>query len=243
MPSDAFDVLILVARPAAGKSELIDYLKNKVSPAERLRRFHLRELDELDDFPMLWTWFEEDRLLADMGLPRLHTDADGYFSRLEYWHLLMRRISLEYDKRRRDPAYHGRRSTLVEFSRGTEHGGYRAAFDHLSDALLGRAAVLYLQVSYAESLRKNRKRFNPDKPDSILEHGLPDEKLERLYKKIDWDEFSAADPGFLSVRGRKLPYAVMPNEDDLTSERGEALGRRLEESLVRLWSLRGAAGR
>jgi hypothetical protein len=240
MTHEAFEVLILIARPAAGKSEVIDYLKNRVEPAERLRRFRLRELDEIDDFPMLWTWFEEDKLLADMGLPRLHTDADGFFARVEYWNLLMRRISLEYDKRRREPAYHSRRSTLVEFSRGTEHGGYRAAFDNLSEALLGRAAVLYLQVSYEESLRKNRKRFNPDKPDSILEHGLPDEKLERLYKQVDWDEFSAADPGFLTVRGHKLPYAVMPNEDDVTSGRGEALGRRLEESLARLWQLRRA---
>jgi len=42
--------------------------------------------------------------------------------------------------------------------------------------MLKSAAILYVNVSFSESLRKNRKRFNPNKPDSILEHGLPDEK-------------------------------------------------------------------
>ena len=34
-----FDILLLIARPAAGKSEIIDYLK-KMPPEERMRRFH-----------------------------------------------------------------------------------------------------------------------------------------------------------------------------------------------------------
>jgi hypothetical protein len=235
--NDAFDVLILVARPAAGKSEVIDYLK-RLSPEERLRGFHLRNFDEIDDFPMLWTWFEEDGILADMGKPRLHTDAEGYFKQPYLWNLLIERICLEYKKKLRDPAYHERKSTLIEFSRGREHGGYAGAFAHLSPSVKSRAAVLYLRVSYEESLRKNRKRFNPERPDSILEHGLPDEKLERLYREVDWEEFSSADPAFLLVDGSKIPYAVMENEDDVTSAGGAALGERLEEALERLWKNR-----
>ena len=72
---DHFDILLLLARPAAGKSEVIHYLKS-LPPEERLKRFHLGELVELDDFPMLWTWFEEDDLLERMGHPRLHTDRE-----------------------------------------------------------------------------------------------------------------------------------------------------------------------
>jgi hypothetical protein len=231
----AFEVLILTARPAAGKSEVIDYLKS--SPAEdRLRRFRVRELLEIDDFPMLWTWFEEDAILAELGKPRLHTDEDGYFRRQYLWNVLIRRIGLEYRKRLRDdPALHERHTVLVEFSRGSEHGGYREAFSHLDRDLLSRAAVLYIDVPWEESLRKNRRRFNPDKPDSILEHGLPDEKLERLYRETDWEEFSGADPEFLLVNGLRVPYAVMDNRDDVTTGRGPALGARLEETLTLLW--------
>ncbi len=232
---EKFDVLILIARPAAGKSEVIDYLK-RTPLEERLRRFHIGKIEEIDDFPMLWTWFEEDALLERMGYPRLHTDKDGYFLHNHFWNLLIERIGLEYQKKRRDvPALDVEYTTLVEFSRGKEHGGYQSAFQHLLPEMVERAAVLYLDVSWEESLRKNRKRFNPDKPDSILEHALPDDKLERLYREVDWDEVSGGDPAYLTVRGYQVPYGVFDNSDDVTTERGEALGERLEMVTQVLW--------
>ena len=154
--------------------------------------------------------------------------------------MLIERLSLEYSKGLRDRLdYHDHVTTIIEFSRGAEHSGYREAFPHLSDDILRRAAIVYVNVSFAESLRKNRCRFNPDRPDSILEHALPDHKLERLYREDDWEEFSAADE-FVTVKGIRVPYVVFENEDDVTTARGEALGKRLEEVLGRLWMLKGA---
>lgn len=40
MAARHFDVLVLIARPAAGKSEIIDYLA-QTPPEERWRRFHV----------------------------------------------------------------------------------------------------------------------------------------------------------------------------------------------------------
>jgi len=236
MPApDKFEILLLIARPAAGKSEIIDFFK-KTSLPERLQRFHVGKLEEIDDFPMLWTWFEEDALLERMGYPRLHTDSDGYFLGNHLWDLLIERICLEYQKRWRDvPGLAQEYTTLIEFSRGSEHGGYRSAFCHLSPQVLERMAVLYVDVSWEESLRKNKQRFNPEKPDSILEHGLPDTKLERLYRESDWHEVSAADPEYLEIQGRRVPYAVFDNADDVTTARGTALGERLMEVTGWLW--------
>lgn len=232
-----FDILLLIARPAAGKSEVIDYLK-KIPLEERAQRFHIGHLDEIDDFPMLWAWFEEDALLEKMGHPRLHTDSQGNFLYHYLWDVLIERIGLEYQKRLRDISHYGESfTTLIEFSRGTEHGGYRSAFSHLAPQLLSSMAVLYLDVSWEESLRKNRKRFNPEKPDSILEHALPDSKLERLYKEIDWNEVSSGDPQYLSIQGVRVPYVVFNNADDVTTQRGAALGDRLEQALSSLWTL------
>lgn len=230
-----FEILVLIARPAAGKSEVIDYLKN-TQLQQRITRFHVGKLVEIDDFPMLWTWFEEDALLERMGYPRLHTDADGYFIGEYLWHLLIERICLEYQKRQRDfPGLAQEYTTLIEFSRGSEHGGYRAAFSHLSREVVERMGVLYLDVSWEESLRKNRRRFNPDRPDSILEHGLPDTKLERLYRETDWQEVSAGNPDYLEIRGIKVPFAVFDNKDDVTTGRGDALGERLQQVTAELW--------
>lgn len=234
---DTFDVLLLIARPGAGKSEVIDYLKNV--PAElRLRRFHIGPFDEIDDFPMLWAWYEEDDLLAQMGHPRLHTDRDGYFLYQYLWDVLIERIGLEYRKRQRGKSEAERPgTTIVEFSRGREHGGYRSAFAHLPQEMLGKMAVLYIDVSWEESLRKNRKRFNPEKPDSILEHSLPDARLEHLYKELDWPEVTDGDPQHLAIQGLRVPYVVFDNSDDVTTARGEALGDRLAASLQKLWLL------
>jgi hypothetical protein len=238
---DIFQVLLLNARPAAGKSEIIDYLHG-VPVDERIRRFHIGKLSEIDDFPMLWTWFEEDSVLEEMGFERLHTDKEGYFKHHGLWNLLIRRICLEYDKLIRDTQdLHGETTVIIEFSRGREHGGYAEAYNHLSDAVLDRASVLYVDVSYEESLKKNKARFNPDKPDSILEHGLSDDKLERLYRDTDWDELTEADAGYITVGSKKLPYVVLDNSDDITTAGGEPLGQRLETVLSQLWGLYSCA--
>lgn len=237
MTANTFDILLLIARPAAGKSEIIDHLKRTPLP-ERIQRYHIGEFEEIDDFPMLWTWFEEDAILTRLGHQRLHTDSEDNFIGVHLWDLLIERINLDYNKKMRDnPNYHQGHTAIIEFARGTQHGGFTRAFQHISKEIASHLAILYIQVSWEESLRKNRARFNPDRPDSILEHGLSDDKLELLYRHVDWDTVSAQDPAIIEIQGVQVPYVVFPNEDDVTTTRGEALGNRLEETLGRLWSL------
>jgi len=239
MKLDHFPTLILIGRPASGKSEIIDHLQ-KTSLEKRLRKYHISELIFFDDFPMLWTWFEEDWILdREFGKPRLHTDENGYFKYPYLWNLLIRRIGLEYEKSKRDiPDFGTDYTALIEFSRGSEHGGYREAFQHLPIDLLKNASIIYIHVSYEESLRKNRRRFNPDKPDSILEHSLPDEKLERLYKEDDWFQLVSSNPQYLELKGIQVPYAIFENEDDVTTNKPELLESRLSDILDRLWQSR-----
>ena len=234
MSEKRHEVIILIGRPAAGKSEVLDYLKN-VSEKERLQRFHIGKFDEIDDFPMLWTWFEEDAILEKiMKKPRINTDNDGYFLYEYQWHLLIERLSLDYSKKLRDyPNYHENNTCLVEFSRGSEHGGYKEAFQHLSEDILKRAGIVFINVSYEESKRKNRRRFNPDRPDSILEHGLPDEKLDKMYKEIDWEGISSEHPEYVTIKGHKVPYMIFQNEPEITDKPDE-LGKHLEEVLQNL---------
>ncbi len=238
MTKNFFDIIILIGRPASGKSEIIDYLK-RANDEKRRVLFHVGKLDFLDDFPMLWTWFEEDYILEKvLGQPRLYTDSEGYFKYKYLWNLLIERFNVEYPKRLRKENYHAEHTLIIEFSRGSAHGGYADALPHLSEEILKRAAILYVNVPFEESLRKNRRRFNPDRPDSILEHGLPDEKLERLYKEDDFATFSSADPEFLTINGVDVPYAVFENEDDVTTDTPSLLAERLEEVLNKLWALK-----
>lgn len=229
-----FHKIILLGRPASGKSEIIDYLK-KTPPKERTKRFHIGKIEELDDFPMLWTWFEEDAILEKkLGKPRMHSTPDGYFLFEYQWHLLIERICFDYDKKLRDnPDLHNDTTCLLEFSRGSEHGGYKEAFKHLSENVLKDSAIVYVNVPYEESLRKNRMRFNPAKPDSILEHGLPDAKLERLYKFVDWEDVTKDTTTHININGVKVPYVVFENMPSKT-DNPKLLGPALDEVFSRL---------
>jgi len=233
--NEAFPCLIVNARPAAGKSEILAFLADMDDDA-RIHRFHVGRLKTFDDFPMLWTWFEEDELLERVfHRPRLHSTPDAYFVHNDLWHLLIRRLGKDYERWRRDapPGWTG----VIEFSRGAESGGYRTAYAHLPASVLEGAAVLYIRVSHEESLRKNRARENPNRPESILEHSLPDEKMTRLYRGDDWEAFTASDDEFLAVGDVRVPYVVFDNADDLTTRGGSELGDRLKDCLDRLWDL------
>jgi hypothetical protein len=233
MKKETFDIIILNGRPAAGKSEVIDYLK-KVPLPERIRRFHIGEFAEIDDFPILWERFEDDDMMEEMGQPRLLTDKEftyegktmpGYvFKGKWFWNFLIKKLNLAYSKMLRDdPDFHQHKTLFIEFARGKDHGGFREAYSYLSPQVLDHAAAMYIRVDWPESLRKNRRRFNPDRPDSILQHAMEDKKIEMLYKESDWEEF-ASDPKFLPAGERKIPYAVFENMPDL------------EEVLQKLWS-------
>ena len=125
---ETFDILLLIARPAAGKSEIIAHIKS--TPLDkRIQQYHIGNFEELDDFPMLWTWFEEDTILAELGHPRLHTDDDFNFLYPYQWDLLIEKINLAYKKKLRDnPEYHSSYTTIIEFARGVSHGGFSRAF-------------------------------------------------------------------------------------------------------------------
>ncbi len=241
-----FDIIILNGRPAAGKSEVIDYLKT-IPVKERIERFHVGEFVEIDDFPFLWEDFEDDDIRETMGLPRLISNTEfeyqgkklnGYvFKDKAYWNFLIKKINHHYVRLLRDdPDFHKNNKTaILEFSRGTEHGGFATAYQYLSGEILQNAATLYINVDFEESMRKNRRRYNPDKPDSILEHALEDLKLEMLYKGSDWADFSS-DPQYLTVGDYKVPYGVFENMPEKT-DKPDVLGAHLEDVLTALWKV------
>ena len=240
---ERFETIILIGRPAAGKSETIDYLKHTGEP-ERVRRFHVGPFVEVDDFPFVWETFEIDDLLERLGQPRVFTTRDYFFTGEHLWNLFIERINLEHRKLlARDPAFTATRTAIVEFSRGGDRG-FAEAFAHLSDEILRRAGIVYINVSYEESARKNRRRFDPAQADSILYHSLPDEKMERYYRTNDWERLSGGrKAGRIRVRSFDVPFAVFDNEPEQTDDPAK-LGPALERVFAALWAeMHAGAGR
>ncbi len=228
-----FPILILTGRPASGKSEVIDFLK-KCDPIVRLERFHIANFEELDDFIYVWETFELDDLMTQMGKDRVWSDEKYWFKEPYIWDLYIKRLALDYQKKIvKDPGYHDRFTTLVEFARGGDDA-IRHALSFLSDGMLEKAALLYIRVSYEESVRKNRRRARPGQEDSILYHSLPDSKMEAYYKTNDWDQIEARDPDFIGIRNFRIPYAVFENMPEKTLDPA-LIGDELERASAKLW--------
>lgn len=226
-----FPILIITGRPAAGKSELIDYLK-KTPADERLRRFGIGDFEELDDFVYVWETFEVDDILSRHGKKRLWTDEKYYFTDNFVWNLYIERINLEYRKKiARDPDYHRSKTVLIEFARGGDDGIHEA-LRHLHDSILKIARLIYIRVPYEESVRKNHRRARKGMEDSILYHSLPDEKMEFYYKTNDWEKLEAQDPRCITVRGFNVPYTVFENMPEKTLD-PRLIGEELERAVAK----------
>jgi len=233
--SNNFPILIITGRPAAGKSEVIDFLK-KTPANERSERFHIGEFEELDDFLYVWESFETDDILTKHGKERVWTDEKYWFKDHFIWNLYIERISLEYRKKvARDPNYHESGKTVViEFARGGEDGIHEA-LTYLHEDILKRVKLIYIRVPYEESVRKNHRRARPGQEDSILFHSLPDAKMEFYYKTNDWDKLEASDPNTIDVNGIKIPYAVFENMPEKTND-PVLLAGELERVTKKLWT-------
>jgi len=230
-----FPILIITGRPAAGKSEVIDFLK-KCDPIVRLEKFHIANFEELDDFLYVWETFELDDLMTRFGKPRIWSDEKYWFKEQYIWDLYMDRMALDYKKKvLKDPSYHEKMTTLVEFARGGEDGIHHA-MTFLSDEMLSKASLVYIKVPYEESVRKNRKLARPGQEDSILYHSLPDEKMDFYYKTNDWDKLEAKDPNFIEVKGYKISYAVFDNMPEKTHD-PKLIGEELARATAKLWKI------
>ena len=232
-------VVIITGRPAAGKSEVIDFLKN-VPADERVRRFHIGEFEELDDFVYVWETFEIDDILSKYGRKRLWTDEKYFFTEHFVWNLFIERINQAYRRRlAEDSSYHDTMTTLIEFARGGKNG-IEEALGYLHEDILNKAALLYIRVSYEESVRKNHRRARKGQESSILYHSLPDEKMEMYYKINDWEKLERMNPHIITIKGHKIPYAVFENEPEKTLDPVQ-IGQELERVTTSLWKKLGRA--
>ncbi|MDO8526072.1 MAG: hypothetical protein Q7T03_00120 [Deltaproteobacteria bacterium] len=231
-----FKNIILLGRPASGKSEFIDFLK-KTPVQERQEKFHVGNISELDDFLWLWEKFVEDDIWEAAGFPRRCSKKVGHGYVVSDGSILdfcFAKFNAEYPKQPKDG------TLFVEFARGAADGGYQHALSSLSDAILKDAAILFIYASYEESCRRNDARFQEKLKHSVLAHKVPEEDMIRFGKEIDWltitQEKSA---GHLKIRNHNIPFVTMNNEPELKPGNPD-LEVRYKTALDQLMKLKGA---
>jgi len=241
---ETFDVLLLLGRPASGKSEFIDFLNGRAS-AERAASFHIAPFEVVDDFPILWRRFEDDDIWEGLGRPRLHSKrCNGNYAVTDdgLWDFLIEKINRRVEPMLSAAGRWVRRTLIVEFSRGGPTG-YADALARLAPSILERAAILYVEVSFEESWRRNLARYDEARQDGILTHSVPREEMERTYGVDDWHTLVSGTEGEIEVGGVPIPYATLHNEPESTDP--IVLGRRYRaalEPLFHRWRDRSVRG-
>ena len=242
--TDIFRHLLVLGRPACGKSEFIDFLKH--SPVDiRRSRLHIGPFDEVDDFPWIWEKFMDDAIWEKAGYPRLYTEeympgnpglAPKGAALFDYCMAKFNDVIARQYLGRDD--FYRASTLLIEFSRGGTNG-FKKALGMLDRAILEPAAIFYVKVSREESWRRNVARFQEKLKHSILAHMVPRETYDHFYDLNDWDELTGGRPsGWLDVNGTRVPFVSMNNEPESTDP--AVLEERYATALAELWRLRSS---
>ena len=94
--SDTFDIVLLLALPASGKSEVRRFLAN-VEPERLKTDFHIGANLQLDDFPYVHMMRRADDELAKLGKPRLFfKSGDRPFKDTKDWGTLIHLLNEDY---------------------------------------------------------------------------------------------------------------------------------------------------
>lgn len=234
-----FEHLFVLGRPAGGKSEFIDFMK-KLPDVERAADFGIGRFEEVDDFPWLFEACLEDDAREARGEPRLVSERvpEGYnITRPGFRGSLVERFNEVIASRYlSNPAFYDEGTLLIEFARGTDDG-FRRSLERFDAAILERAAVLYIKVSFEESYRRNSARYMKGLEESILFHKVPDRDMFGFFRQNDWDELTGgAESGWIAVSGLRIPFVSMNNEPESTDP--AVLGPRYATALGRLRELR-----
>ncbi len=140
------------------------------------------------------------------------------------------------EKYMKDPHFYDDHTVFIEFARGAVDSGYKRAYNTLNEEILKGSAILYINVSYEESRRKNEARYEEALKGSILAHKLPDESIERFSSKTDWKELTGGkESGYITIKGIEIPFVSMLYEPELKS--GPELDERYSRALTTLKSL------
>ncbi len=214
-----FAHLFVLGRPAGGKSEFIDFMK-KLPSSERAACFGIGRFEEVDDFPWLWEACLDDDAREQRGERRLVSERtpEGYnIVKPRFRGSLVERFNETIAaKYLANPRFYEDGTLLIEFARGVGDG-FRDSLERFDPRILDRAAILYIQVSFEESYRRNSARYRKGQEESILFHKVPDADMFGYFRDNDWRQMTGGAPdGRLDIGGVSVPFVAMNNEPEST---------------------------
>ena len=233
-----FDHLYILGRPAAGKSEFMDFMK-RISDPERAERFHIGKFVELDDFVWLWEKFREDDIWEEVLGKRLYSSRyEGQYNMEDarLFDFLIAKLNHEVmENYLPKEEFYINQTLFIEFARGGEKP-YSEALAGFDAGVLDRAAILRIEVSREESFRRNEARYQEKLKHTVLAHKCPEPNMKRFYSEDDWPKLTGkSGSGTFAINGVDVPFVTMNNEPESTDPK--VLGPRYGDALEMLWEL------
>lgn len=230
--------LFVLGRPAGGKSEFIHFLKN-ISDEERAERFHIGRFEEADDFPWVWETFVEDDRRERRGERRLWSELtpDGHILTMPKFRagLVENFNRVITEKCLTNPSFYKQGTLLIEFSRG-KTDGFMESLEKFRREILEDAAILYIKVSFEESLKRNNARFKKDQDGSILFHKVAERDMLEYFIENDWDKITKGrSHGHIVISNVSVPFVTVFNEPESTDP--DVIGPRYKQGLDKLWEM------
>jgi len=236
---ETFNHLFLLGRPAAGKSEFIDFMQ-KTPPNERAEAYHIGNFSIMDDFFWLWEKFMEDDMWEEAGYERIWSvKQNGNYSvrrdKFQLYDIMFAKFNHEIGNIVTNENFYDNNTIVIEFSRGRDKA-YREALQRISENILKKAAILYIDVDFDESWRRNVARYKEKLKSSSLSHMAPRETMEYFYKTDDWHAITKNKrSGFLTINNIDIPFVTMNNTPELKER--DALAKRYSPYLDELFDI------
>ena len=215
--SDIFQHLLVLGRPACGKSEFIDFLKHAARRHAAARGCTSAASKKWTTSPgsgrSSRTTRSGRRPATSASTPRSTCPATRAWrpkgAKLFDWcmhkfnEVIARAVPRAATEFYRDA--HAAHRVLAR-RRERVRPGARHARPAPSSA---PAAIFYIKVSREESWRRNVARYQEKLKHSILAHMVPRETYDHFYDVNDWDELTGGRPsGWLDVNGVRVPVRL-----------------------------------
>ena len=95
MNSKVFDIILLLALPASGKSETRQFMA-RIDPEKLAAEYHVGENVQLDDFPYVFIMRRIDEELVKLGEPRVYYPGETPFYDGRDWGTLIQLLNEDY---------------------------------------------------------------------------------------------------------------------------------------------------
>ncbi|MBS3815774.1 MAG: AAA family ATPase [Hadesarchaea archaeon] len=189
-----YSYVFILGRPGSGKSIIYKKISKRL-----LEKNLIKEIERIDDFPVLLELLEEDEELEN------HVKKEGGFeiTNLDLLDEVLQRINKRVKKQSQPD-----KLIFIEFSRDN----YEHALTNFDQELLNQSLIIYVYCPFDVCVKRNVERFE-ESQESIDNHIVPTDMMKKYYKEDDYEDLYLESGGKLKEKA-PADLVVINNDEE-----------------------------